>query len=207
MTISEKTQIIIVYSYDADDQRLIGSFEYRWDIGTGLPNQSTNITPPKLVSGKVPVFNIEIEKWILVEDNRDKTVYSTTTQAESKIDYIGAIKDGFTELKPSSIFDTWTGTEWFDARTDEEKEAHRLSAYAPLSRRQFKLALLNHDLLLTVESSINAIEDPRLKMRIKIEYEESQTFLRTNTSVIYMLPLLKLTDQQVDEMWLEAMTL
>lgn len=91
--------------------------------------------------------------------------------------------------------------------TDEEKEQLRLAEFTSLTRRQFKLALLENDLLNTVEQSIASIEDLALKTRIEIEYNESEKFERTNDSVKYMLSILNLTDEQVDEMWRYAMTL
>uniref|UniRef100_UPI00125F2AD1 hypothetical protein n=1 Tax=Acinetobacter guerrae TaxID=1843371 RepID=UPI00125F2AD1 len=91
--------------------------------------------------------------------------------------------------------------------TDEEKEQLRLTEFTALTRRQFKLALLENDLLNTVEQSIASIEDPVLKTRIEIEYNESEKFERSNDSVKYMLSILNLTDEQVDEMWRYAMTL
>lgn len=91
--------------------------------------------------------------------------------------------------------------------TDEEKEQIRLAKFTSLTRRQFKLVLLEKDLLNIVEQSIKAIEDKTLRTRIQIEYEESDKFERSNDSVQYMLSILNLTDEQVDEMWRYAMTL
>ena len=76
-----------------------------------------------------------------------------------------------------------------------------------LTRRQFKLALLENGLLETIEQMIGAIEDPTVKARIQIEYSESERFERSNESVQYMLGVLDLTSDQVDEMWRHAMTL
>ena len=91
---------------------------------------------------------------------------------------------------------------------DEEKKKEIDSKqFLALTRRQFKLALLQNNLLETVEQSIASIEDPALKTRIEIEYNESEKFERTNDSVKYMLSILNLTDDQVDEMWRYAMTL
>lgn len=91
--------------------------------------------------------------------------------------------------------------------SDEEKEQLRLAQFQSLTRRQFKLALLENNLLETVEQTINTIEDPTLKTRIQIEYNESERFERTNESVQYMLGFLNLTAKQVDEMWFYASTL
>ena len=91
--------------------------------------------------------------------------------------------------------------------SDEEKELFRLTQFKPLTRRQFKLALLENGLLDTVEQMIESIEDPITKTRIQIEYSESERFERTNGSIQYMLGLLELTTDQVDEMWRYTITL
>jgi len=91
---------------------------------------------------------------------------------------------------------------------DEEKKYEIDSKqFVALTRRQFKLVLLEHELLDTIEQSIKAIEDKTLRTRIQIEYEESDKFERSNDSVQYMLSILNLTSEQVDEMWRYAMTL
>ena len=110
------------------------------------------------------------------------------------------------EPRPSSHH-VWDGANWIDKRTEEEKYATYLTQFTPLTRRQFKLSLLENGLLDTVEQMIGAIEDPTLKSRIQIEYSESERFERTNESVQYMLGVLDLTSDQVDEMWRYAITL
>ena len=109
--------------------------------------------------------------------------------------------------KPTKFHTEWNGTEWIDIRTEEEKLAYNRSIMPSLSRRQFKLALLENGLLNTVEEMIESIEDPTIKARIQIEYSESERFERSNESVQYMLGVLNLTSDQVDEMWHFAMTL
>lgn len=90
--------------------------------------------------------------------------------------------------------------------TEQEKRDEFLHTLKPLTRRQFKLALLEHDLLETIEQTIEAVPDKTLKMRIQIEYSESERFERSNESVQYMLNILNLTETQVDEMWMYALT-
>ncbi|MCU4483633.1 hypothetical protein [Acinetobacter ursingii] len=90
---------------------------------------------------------------------------------------------------------------------EQKKKEIDNKQFAALTRRQFKLALLQNNLLETVEQSIAGIEDQALKTRIEIEYNESEKFERTNDSVKYMLSILNLTNEQVDEMWRYAMTL
>ncbi|ENU43002.1 hypothetical protein F985_03901 [Acinetobacter seifertii] len=90
--------------------------------------------------------------------------------------------------------------------SDEEKEQLRLAEFKPLTRRQFKLALLQYELLEKVEQSIAAIEDSALKTRVQIEYNESEKFERANDSVKYMLTLLDISNDEIDEMWRYAMS-
>ena len=110
------------------------------------------------------------------------------------------------EPRPSSHH-VWDGANWIEKRTEEEQYATYLPQFTPLTRRQFKLSLLENGLLDTVEQMIESIEDPTVKARIKIEYIESERFERSNESVQYMLEALDLTTNQVDEMWRYAMTL
>ncbi|MBR7738260.1 hypothetical protein [Acinetobacter nosocomialis] len=91
--------------------------------------------------------------------------------------------------------------------SEEEKEQLRLAEFKPLTRRQFKLALLQYQLLEKVEQAIADIEDPALKTRVQIEYNESEKFERTNDSVKYMLPLLNISNDEIDEMWRYAQAL
>lgn len=86
--------------------------------------------------------------------------------------------------------------------TYEKRESMR-----PLTRRQFKLALLENGLLDQIENSISAIEDDQTRARIQIEYTEATEFHRTSDSVMYMCQLLNLNDDQVDQMWTEALNL
>lgn len=77
----------------------------------------------------------------------------------------------------------------------------------PLTRRQFKLVLMESNLLTAIETAIAGIEDESLKARIEIEYKEATSFVRESDSVAYMGALLGLTDEQVDIMWSQALTL
>lgn len=100
------------------------------------------------------------------------------------------------------------------AMTDEEVEAHlnpvisdeeKRAMFPALTRRQFKLALLENNLLDTIESAINAIEDDYTRTKMQIEYQEATEFHRLSESVIYMCELLKLSNEQVDTMWEAAL--
>lgn len=91
--------------------------------------------------------------------------------------------------------------------TEEQKYNIYLNSLKPLTRRQFKLALLENNLLTVIDTAINSISDPLLKARIEIEYTEATEFVRTSESVKYMLSILELTEEQVNVMWEAAQTL
>jgi vacuolar-type H+-ATPase subunit F/Vma7 len=76
-----------------------------------------------------------------------------------------------------------------------------------LTRRQFKLVLMENDLLESISSAIAGIDDAALKARIEIEYSEATEFVRTSDSVSYMAGLLGLTNEQLDAMWSQALAL
>lgn len=199
--ISEKDQLIIAYSFDPDCKRLIGSFEYNWVEGTGLAANSTDIQPPNFKIGKIPVFDEDAQKWNLVEDHRNKTVYSTVNQSKSVIDYVDKIKDGFTLLEPTSTFQTWTGDAWADQRTDEEKEALKLASYPTLTNRQFHLTLVMKNLEDVVRSAIDAIEDPKRKAIIDIEFNKADSFKRTGTSMLFMQEQMGMSNDELNALW------
>lgn len=91
--------------------------------------------------------------------------------------------------------------------SDEEKRNIFLRTLTPLTRRQFKLVLLENDLLEKVESTIDNIPDLQLRKRMQIEYAESVEFERQSESVIAMCEMLELSENQVDQLWQHAMTL
>lgn len=114
----------------------------------------------------------------------------------------------FSEPKPSPYHVmNMAKMEWEDNRTPEQKRIDYLWTLRPLTRRQFKLALLENGLLDLIEQQIAAIEDPKMRSRIQIEYTESDNFERNSESVLFMATLLELNEEQVDKMWEYAMTL
>ena len=76
-----------------------------------VPANATIKEPLPLKDGYAICFNETKEEWEYQEDNRGKTVYSTTDKTESKISYLGVLKDGFTFDKPKET-DTWDGIKW-----------------------------------------------------------------------------------------------
>ena len=103
------------YNYNKDTKEYISTTqasENPLEKGKYLiPANATTIEIGTNKDGSVQVFDETNQKWDYIEDNRGKTVYDTTTKRESKVDYLGTIKSGFTELVPSE-FDVWNGSSW-----------------------------------------------------------------------------------------------
>lgn len=197
---SNKDQNIKLYSFSEDTKEFCAEFEYFWAVGTGLAANSTQLQPLPQKDGFVILFDEESQKWLYAEDNRNKTVYSVDDKNESIIDYIGPIKSGFTEEKPA-LFETWTGTEWVDPRTAEEIAAYKRSLFQKLSKRQFALYMYDHQMYDQVMQAIEA------NTRFKIEYDAVSDIERLSPTVSEMTSLLGWTEEQVDQMWTEALTL
>ena len=91
--------------------------------------------------------------------------------------------------------------------TEEQKYNIYLNSLRPLTRRQFKLALLENNLLVDINTAISNIYDPLLKARIEIEYTEATEFVRTSESVKTMFALINQTEEQINELWEKALAL
>lgn len=91
--------------------------------------------------------------------------------------------------------------------TDEQLYEIYVKSLKPLTRRQFRLALLDVGLLDDLEATISNIEDTAEKRRIEIEYTESDKFARTSESVKTMFTLINQTEDQINELWEQGLTL
>lgn len=82
-------------------------------FGSNIPH-TTTLKPLEPKEGFAVCFNTD--KWEYTEDNRSKTVYLKVDKTEIKVDYIGAIKDEHTLLKPAQ-FDKWSVDKWVEDTT------------------------------------------------------------------------------------------
>lgn len=102
--------------------------------------------------------------------------------------------------KPSQ-FHTWDGSDWVDNRTEQQILDYERSLLPALPKRQFALYLFDHQLYDQVMSTLD--QNPRFK----IEYETVKDLERMSPTVSAMTELLEWTDNQVDEMWRQALEL
>lgn len=92
-----------IYKYDTQTKEFLQELEINEAYGTNLPF-TTTVKPLAKKNGFAICFNGT--KWEYEEDNRNTVVYNKETKQESKIHYLGNIKDDVTTLKPEQ-FDIW----------------------------------------------------------------------------------------------------
>ncbi|QYD25864.1 tail fiber assembly protein [Enterobacter asburiae] len=108
------------YYYAAVTSEYMGWSDEYINIGVSMPGYSTDIDPGDEVAGKVAVF--QSGGWVLNEDHRGETVYSTADATPSTVDYIGPVKDGYTSVAPTGPYQKWDGKKWV-ADTDAQHAA------------------------------------------------------------------------------------
>ena len=91
---------MIVYKYDTQTKELIQELEINEAYGINLPFTTTD-KPLAKKDGFAIYFSGT--KWEYVEDFRNIVVYNKETKQESKISYLGKIKEDVTTLKPEQF--------------------------------------------------------------------------------------------------------
>ncbi|ENW82696.1 hypothetical protein F909_00967 [Acinetobacter sp. ANC 3929] len=89
--------------------------------------------------------------------------------------------------------------------TKSEVDRHFIDTHKnrmpPLNRRQFMLTLVEYDLDDALKIAIAAIEDPKQRKLLEIEFNESQIFDRSSESFLKMANLLQLDETRINELW------
>jgi hypothetical protein len=115
-----------IYNFNKETKEFISktvATESPLEKGVFLIPANATITKPLDTKENFAVcFNEDKQEWEYIEDNRNKTVYNKETRQESKIDYLGVIKDDVTTLKPEQ-FDKWdyTTNSWVCDEVEKEK--------------------------------------------------------------------------------------
>ena len=108
--LATETTTVTVYGYSPENGELIGAYDVRVIVGTGIPAFSTLIKPPEQTAGKALVFNNE--HWLEVTDNRGKTAYAIDTSEPVTVTELGNLRPGFTLTPPETPYDKWDGEKW-----------------------------------------------------------------------------------------------
>lgn len=103
----------------------------------------------------------------------------------------------YSEPKPSQ-FHIWNGTEWVDSRTPEEIAAYRRSIMPNLSPIEFEIKLYKVGLY----DEVKAYIENEASVPVRIAYNRAIFFSRTDLFITTAMRDLKLTDEQVDDLWI-----
>ena len=107
----------LIYNTDAQTGEFINAtYEYVAE-GIGLPDHICLDAPKEVRANQAIVLNGQ--KWTYPQDLRGTTIYSIETGAETIMQEIGEIPEGYTILKPNTAFDSWNGEKWV---LDTEKQ-------------------------------------------------------------------------------------
>lgn len=93
-------------------------------------------------------------------------------------------------------FHEWDGKAWLDKRTKEEIKQHQRQSMPNLSPIEFDIKLNNAGLYDAVQELIKD------KFELRITYNRATFFSRTDAFIDQARIALGLTDEQVDEMWM-----
>ena len=77
----------------------------------------------------------------------------------------------------------------------------------PLTRRQFRLALVTNGHNLTdIEALIAQIEDDMQRQITQVEWQDATAFERNNSGLLTMAAMMGLSSAQIDALWSQALT-
>ena len=120
----------IIYNVDAKGEFLKASYQYL-PVGVGLPANAYLEAPKNVKDNQAIIHNGQ--QWTYQPDFRGTKIYSTKTGAETTMQEVGEITDGYTIVKPTSQFDSWDGEKWV---LDENKQHQHYVAVAAAQKKQ-----------------------------------------------------------------------
>ena len=113
----------VIYNVDAKGEFLQATYQYL-PIGVGLPANAYLEAPQSVKDNQAIIHNGQ--QWTYPKDLRGTRIYSIETGGETILQEVGEIPDGFTELKPTSEFDSWDGKKWqFDKNKQHQYEVNQ----------------------------------------------------------------------------------
>ena len=99
----------IIYNVDTKGEFSQATYQYL-PVGVGLPAHAYLEAPKNVQDNQAIIHNGQ--QWTYPKDLRGTKIYSTETGAETTMQEVGEIPDGYTTLKPGSKFDKWDGKKW-----------------------------------------------------------------------------------------------
>ena len=143
---------MINYYYDNTDDLKPYTHQLEANDDTMPPDNALRIAP-EFKDGYCPCE--QDGKWVLVEDNREKTAFNIETKEAVKIDYLGELKAGFTLLEPFE-FCKWNGKKWVKDKVAENNatiEQNQVMKNSLINQANEKIALLQDIIDLDMQES------------------------------------------------------
>ena len=150
---------MINYYYDNTDELKPYTHQLEANDDTMPPDNALRIAP-EFKDGYCPCE--QDGKWVLVEDNREKTAFNIETKEAVKIDYLGELKAGFTLLEPFE-FCKWNGEKWV---VDDEQKSTFI-----IKQQQLNIA----NLLSDANNEIDILND---KIELEIATDDDKKLLK-----------------------------
>ncbi|WP_294615360.1 tail fiber assembly protein [uncultured Gilliamella sp.] len=150
---------MINYYFDNTDELKPYTHQLEANDDTMPPDNALRIAP-EFKDGFCPCE--QDGKWVLVEDNREKTAFNIETKDAVKIDYLGELKAGFTLLEPFE-FCKWNGEKWV---VDDEQKSTFI-----IKQQQLNIA----NLLSDANNEIDILND---KIELEIATDDDKKLLK-----------------------------
>ena len=116
----------IIYNVDAKGEFSQATYQYL-PVGVGLPANAYLEAPKNVQDNQAIIHNGQ--QWTYPKDLRGTTIYSTETGAETTMQEVGEIPEGYTTLKPGSEFDKWDGKKWqLDKNKQHQSQVNQATA-------------------------------------------------------------------------------
>ena len=167
------------YYYDAVTSEYMGWSDEFINIGVSMPGCSTAIEPGAEAGGKVFIFSGS--EWVLKEDHRGETAYTTSNGKPVTIEYIGPLREGFTFEAPTTKFDKWDGNKWV---TDTEAQ-HSAAVDAAEAQRQSLIdaAMASISLIqLKLQAGRKLTQAETTRLNAVLDYIDAVTATDTSTA-------------------------
>ena len=129
----------VVYNVDEKGEFLQATYQFL-PVGVGLPANAYLDAPKNVKDNQAIIHNGQ--QWTYPKDLRGTIIYSTETGAETTMQEVGEIPDGYTTSKPTSEFDSWDGEKWV---LDTEKQ-HQYDIDVATSQKKQLLSEANEQI-------------------------------------------------------------
>ncbi|AXF86388.1 hypothetical protein DTO96_102142 [Ephemeroptericola cinctiostellae] len=177
-------------------------------FGQPVPNNLTTLAPEPAQGQTVDAWDEHKQAWTYRADLAGVVAYSTKDASTTTLTSTDrSVPDGYTTKIPNSAADEWNGTDWIVSAKKQAaiNEAARKAAIPQVvTMRQAKLALLQAGYLDNVDAAISADGTPRT---LKIEWEYASEVQRVWVEGSGLAEMLKLTDGQLDDLFILAASL